>query len=105
MASNSLADDLLADLENDSDEDMGDEDEAGPSTNGTGAAGAEGDDGDEAPGEVTDDMLLPSGGVKPAEELDPEAVKTMELAGVAEVGKVAKLARGKLMKDVLTVRF
>lgn len=58
----------------------------------------------EPEGEVTDDMLLPEGGVKPTLELDPDAVNTMELGGVAEVSKVAKLAGSKTMKDVLTVR-
>lgn len=104
MASNSLADELLNDLENDSDDDLGeDEQQAGPSGSGAGGAAADGDGSDDEMDDVTEEMLLPSGGVRPAEELDPEQVNTMELAGVAEVGKVAKLARGKLMREVLTV--
>lgn len=54
-------------------------------------------DGDEIP-----DELL-AGGIKQAEALDPEAVARMELAGVSEVGKVAKLYAGKVLKDVLLV--
>ncbi|KAL8286285.1 hypothetical protein RQP46_004773 [Phenoliferia psychrophenolica] len=104
---NSLADELLNDLENDSDDDQGEEEpEAGPSgsgANGNGGGGGGGDGSeDEEMGEVSDEMLLPSGGVRPAEELDPEQVNSMELGSVAEVGKVAKLARGKLMREVLT---
>ncbi|KAK4703767.1 U4/U6 small nuclear ribonucleoprotein PRP31, partial [Phenoliferia sp. Uapishka_3] len=99
MASNSLADELLNDLENDSDDDIAQEQQqAGPSNGGAG----DGSDEDEAMDDITDEMVLPSGGIRPAEELDPEAVNEMELASVPEVGKVAKLARGKQMRDVLT---
>lgn len=57
-------------------------------------AGAEGEDGT---------ILLPSGGVKPVEELDPEVVGAMNLTAVSQVGTVAKLFGGKVMKDVLSV--
>ncbi|ORY81745.1 Nop domain-containing protein [Leucosporidium creatinivorum] len=46
--------------------------------------------------------MVPEGGVKPTLELDPESVDAMEMSGVAEVGKVAKLAGSKQMKEVLT---
>ncbi|GAA6006808.1 hypothetical protein JCM10207_009103 [Rhodosporidiobolus poonsookiae] len=45
---------------------------------------------------------VPEGGVRPAEELDQEAVEGMDLKAVAEVGKVAKLQGGRTLRDVLS---
>ncbi|KWU47243.1 Nop domain-containing protein [Rhodotorula sp. JG-1b] len=44
---------------------------------------------------------VPEGGVKPAHELDEDAVNAMDMSGVAEVTKVAKLQGGRTMRDVL----
>ena len=96
---NSLADELMNDLDSDS----GGEEEAQPIA-GPSTGGAEVDMDDEADVEVTSEMHVPEGGVRPAVELDPEAVNTMEMTSVAEVSKVAKLAGSKQMKEVLKVR-
>jgi len=48
--------------------------------------------------------LVLEGGVKPAEELDAEEVQRMELGGVVDVSKVAKLEGSKKMVDILKVR-
>jgi hypothetical protein len=61
----------------------------------------EGGDADEGTG--TGGLVL-EGGVKPAEELDAEDVQQMELAGVDDVGKIAKLEGSKRMNDILKVR-
>lgn len=99
MQNTSLADELMNDMDDfDSDEE---EPVAGPS-----GAGGQDDDADMdegADGEVTEEMRLPSGGIKPAEELDPAAVNTMELGAVSEVSRVAKLAGSKVMREVLSV--
>jgi U4/U6 small nuclear ribonucleoprotein PRP31 len=100
-AMSTLADELMNDLDTDSE---GEEEPlAGPSHHGEAEAEEAVMDEDNEH-DISDAMLLPEGGVKPTQELDPEAVNTMDLASVAEVGKVAKLAGGKTMKDVLTVR-
>ncbi|KAL7415718.1 hypothetical protein BDY24DRAFT_406283 [Mrakia frigida] len=44
---------------------------------------------------------LPSGGVKPTEELDKSIVDKMDLKSVSEVGKVAKLLGSRKLEDVL----
>lgn len=118
-----LADELLADLEglSEGEEDYKDEEpeqaQAGPSTsNGNGlkrkAPGdeddemSEGDDeaegAEDGKGEVG--ALVLEGGIKPAEELDAEEVQRMELGGVEDVRKVAKLYGSKRMNDILKVR-
>ena len=48
--------------------------------------------------------LVLEGVVKPAEELDVEEVQRMELGGIADVSKVAKLEGSKKMIDILKVR-
>jgi U4/U6 small nuclear ribonucleoprotein PRP31 len=105
LAMSSLADELMNDLDSDS----GGEEEQQPSAGPSNGAGAElatevamEDDGPEV--EVTDEMVIPEGGVKPTLELDPESVDAMEMSSVAEVGRVAKLAGSKQMKEILTVR-
>lgn len=111
-----LADELLADLDLLSD-DSGDEYKEEPGTsNGTGAkrkatsdpdadmsdaeAGGERDgEGEESGG------LVLEGGMKPADELDAEDVQQMDLGGVEDVGKIAKLEGSKRMADILNVSF
>jgi U4/U6 small nuclear ribonucleoprotein PRP31 len=55
-----------------------------------------GDDEDETSG-----GLVLEGGVKPADELDEEDVKQMELGGVEDVTSVAKLEGSRRMNDIL----
>ncbi|KAF7355166.1 Nop domain-containing protein [Mycena sanguinolenta] len=111
-----LADELLADLDGLSDgdeyaEDTPNDAEAAPSTsNGlkrkaenagsdeemTDEEGGEGEDGRQEIG----GLVLP-GGIKPADELDAEDVQQMELSGVEDVSKIAKLDGSKRMADIL----
>lgn len=115
-----LADELLADLDDlDGDEEQYDNEELTPPiqsvANGSapgkrkaqagsdeemsdGEAGGEGGQGEEAVG-----GLVLEGGVKPAAELDVEEVQRMELKGVEDVGKIAKLEGSKRMNDILKV--
>lgn len=76
---------------------------------GAGDADADGDqDGDGVDaamaGLADGEAHVPEGGVKPAHELDEDAVNAMDMSGVAEVTKVAKLQGGRTMRDVLQVR-
>lgn len=73
-----------------SDADMSDDDDEGEE--------GEGEDGKEEVG------LVLEGGVKPADELDAEDVQQMELGGVEDVKKIAKLDGSKRMGDILKVR-
>ncbi|GAA5864607.1 hypothetical protein JCM8547_005597 [Rhodosporidiobolus lusitaniae] len=128
----SLADELLNDLDDldGADDDLDDElDQAmgdaqlssGPSgshSNGAATAGdgdsggVEGGDDDDDDNEQGDTAMqselaegevhVPEGGVKPAEELDAEAVEQMDLGAVKEVGKVAKLYGGRPLREVLS---
>lgn len=73
--------------------------------------GAEGDEEmSDADAEVTagtnalDAMGVLTGGVRPAEQLDAEAVERMELGTVEDVSKVAKLYGSKRMRDIVNVR-
>lgn len=76
----------------DEDEDMSDlDDEAG--RNGEADGHGEGMEG-----------LVLEGGMKPTAELDVEEVQRMELGGVEDVGKIAKLEGSKRMLDILKVR-
>jgi U4/U6 small nuclear ribonucleoprotein PRP31 len=78
------AEDDLADLgdgDADEDEEMGDE---------------------EAQGKEIGSLVL-EGGVKPADELDAEDVQQMELGGIEDVTKIAKLEGSKRMSDILKV--
>ncbi|BGP32348.1 U4/U6-U5 snRNP complex subunit prp31 [Rhodotorula toruloides] len=113
----SLADELMNDLDDlGSGSELDDELDAaiaGPSgTNGgtdEAMAGDEGgaDEDGEAEGEAgmedvpAGEVHVPEGGIKPAEELDSDAVNQMDLTGVTEVGKVAKLQNGRNMRVVL----
>ena len=109
-----LADDLLADLEGlsdaeDDDEQQQQQDEASSSTNplkrkaDEDADMSEPEDNGEAAEAEIGGLVLP-GGVKPAEELDAEDVRQMELGSVEDVGKIAKLDGSKRMNDLLKVR-
>jgi U4/U6 small nuclear ribonucleoprotein PRP31 len=114
-----LADELLADLDLLSD--SGDEYNEEPGTsNGAGASGtkrkptsdpdadmsdAEGEGGEgDGEGEERGGLVL-EGGIKPADELDVEDVQQMDLGGVEDVGKIAKLEGSKRMADILSVSF
>lgn len=61
--------------------------------------GQEGEDGNQAVG-----SLVLQGGIKPADELDAEDVQQMELGGIEDVRKIAKLDGSKRMTDILKVR-
>jgi len=71
--------------------------------------GAEGDE-EMLDAEVTaganalDALGVMAGGVRPAEQLDAEAVERMELGTVEDVSKVAKLYGSKRMRDIVNVR-
>ena len=110
-----LADELLADLEGFSDEGEDFEDEEpGPSTSdgavqaGTKRKAAGGPDEDmsdeeeDGEGEQQPGLVL-EGGVRPADELDADDVQQMELGGVGDVSKIAKLYGNKRMNDILKV--
>ncbi|KAF9452059.1 Nop domain-containing protein [Macrolepiota fuliginosa MF-IS2] len=62
---------------------------------GEGEEGEEREEGQEIGG------LVLEGGVKPADELDAEDVQQMELGGIDDIGKIAKLESSKRMMDVL----
>ena len=113
-----LADELLADLEGFSDEGEGfEEEEPVPSSSngavqaGTKRKATEGPDedmSDEEGGEDGEDEqkvgLVLEGGMRPADELDADDVQQMELGGVEDVSKIAKLYGSKRMNDILKVR-
>lgn len=64
------------------------------------------DEGEGMKGDGDDEMkggLVLEGGVKPADELDAEDVQKMELGGVEDVRKVAKLEGSKRMTDIIKV--
>ncbi|CAA7259534.1 unnamed protein product [Cyclocybe aegerita] len=115
-----LADELLADLEGleggSEEEEAGEQPEAGPSTSNGLKRKAAGDadqdmsDDDDDAGEGTTGAdgkrveiggLVLEGGVKPADELDAEDVQRMELGGIEDVNKIAKLEGSKRMNDIL----
>ncbi|KZS94095.1 Nop domain-containing protein [Sistotremastrum niveocremeum HHB9708] len=107
-----LADELLADLDGMSDED---EEEVPDQASTSEAlqpprgvkreAGSDiemsGDEEDEGEGENEIGGLVLEGGVRPADELDEETVAQMDLMGVEDVRKIAKLEGSKRMNDVL----
>lgn len=105
----SLADDLLADLD---DLDDGNEElelnEEQPMTNGLKRKAPSDDEMSDAEGDANEGTsgggLVLEGGVKPAEELDAEDVQQMELRDVDDIGKIAKLEGSKRMNDILKVR-
>ena len=115
-----LADELLADLEGFSDggEGFEEEEELAPSTSngalqtGTKRKATEGLDeemsddeegGEDGEGEQQVGLVL-EGGMRPADELDAEDVQQMELGGVEDVSKIAKLYGSKRMNDIIRVR-
>lgn len=110
-----LADELLADLDGLSDDggdfnEEGNDNGAGPSAPVTLKRKAEGSDdemSDEETGEADEkqeptEMVL-AGGIRPAEELDADDVQAMDLGGVEDVNKVAKLEGSKKMLEILKV--
>lgn len=114
-----LADELLADLDGLSDGgDDYEEEPAPPQTVALGPSSAAGvkrksgpddeemseDESEEDDGEGQEiGGLVLEGGVRPAEELDAEDVQQMELGGIEDVGKIAKLEGSKRMADILKV--
>jgi U4/U6 small nuclear ribonucleoprotein PRP31 len=115
-----LAEELAADLADLDDEVYEDEEEifgtpvAGASSTTNGAAkrppGVEKDEEmSDAEAEVTagpnalDAMGVMAGGVRPAEQLDTEAVERMELGAVGDVSTVAKLYGSKRMREIVNV--
>lgn len=115
-----LADELLADLDglSDGEEDYPEEEPAqststaAAATNGAkrkATSDAEMSDEEEGEGEGEDGEgavggLVLEGGIKPADELDAEDVRQMELGRVEDVKKIAKLDGSKRMTDILKVR-
>ncbi|KAG6892700.1 hypothetical protein C0992_012904, partial [Termitomyces sp. T32_za158] len=111
-----LGDDLLADLEDLSDDNQDyEEPDTTPNISGSnslkrkapndafdmsGDEDGEDGDGDEADGQEIGGLVL-EGGVKPAEELDAEDVQQMELGNIADVTKIAKLEGSKRMAEIL----
>lgn len=109
-----LADELLADIDDLSDD--GAEESATPAapstSNGTNGlkrkavedadmSEAEEDaEGEEAEADETGGLVL-EGGMKPADELDAEDVQQMDLGGIEDVDSVAKLEGSKRMADIL----
>lgn len=59
---------------------------------------------EQADQEADTDMLLPEGGVKPAEELDRDEVEDLNLKAIADVKKVAKLASSSAFQECVRVR-
>lgn len=83
----SLAADLEDDDEDDGDTEMAEEEGDGVKLeNGISAVG-----------------YVPEGGVRPADELEPEEVEKTDLKDVEDVGKVAKLLSGKKLSEILKV--
>ena len=115
-----LADELLADLDGLSDDEEGNQEDAQPEASGsmaptngvkrkgTSDADMSGDDQEEGEGDGDGNRevgsLVLEGGVRPADELDVEDVQKMELGGVEDVKKIAKLDGSKRMADILKVR-
>lgn len=116
-----LAEELAADLADLDDEEYEYEEEAtvadassaanGPSGPSKRSQDAEGDvEMSDGEGEATtgpnalDALGVMAGGVRPAEQLDAEAVERMELSTVENVSKVAKLYGSKRMRDIVNVR-
>jgi len=109
-----LADELLADLDGLSDEEEYPEEGPAQSTSTTTngvkrKATSDAEMSEDEGGERYDDKLevgglVLEGGIKPADELDAEDVQQMELGGIEDVRKIAKLDGSKRMTDILKVR-
>ncbi|KAL5488240.1 PRP31 [Sanghuangporus weigelae] len=91
-----FADDALADLD-----ELDDLDDVGQEHSDEDADMAEASNDVEMGNEGESTGLVLEGGVKPAAELDVEEVQRMELRGVEDVRKVAKLEGTKRMNDIL----
>lgn len=121
----SLADELLADLEGLSDDGGDYEEQQGPKVTAVEPTNItrnghlkrkiteDADEDEVSHGEEQDEeeeggkaigSLVLEGGVRPADELDAEDVQQMELGGIDDVNKIAKLESGKRMNDILKVR-
>jgi hypothetical protein len=48
---------------------------------------------------------VPEGGVRPADELDEEEVEKADMTGIEDVSRVAKLAGGKKLRDIMAVSY
>ncbi|KAH8106297.1 Nop domain-containing protein [Cristinia sonorae] len=112
-----LADELLADLDglSDGEEDYNPDEQAEPqagpsSSNGLKRKATGSDDemsdggGEDVDGDNQTEIggLVLEGGVKPADELDAEDVQQMDLGGIEDVRKIARLYGSKRMTDILT---
>ncbi|KAJ7068120.1 hypothetical protein C8F01DRAFT_1116944 [Mycena amicta] len=93
----SLADELLADLD-----DSDDDEQEQPENELKRKADAEpsDDEADQDEDQEIGGLVLP-GGVKPADELDAEDVQQMELGAVEDISTIAKLDGSKRMSDIL----
>ncbi|KAF7331955.1 Nop domain-containing protein [Mycena kentingensis (nom. inval.)] len=105
----SLADQLLADLDDDASDDGLDQPDDQPDASGPSNAlkrkAEDSDDDMDLPVEETSvqeigGLVLP-GGIKPSDELDAEDVAQMELGTVEDVSTIAKLDGSKRMSEVL----
>lgn len=70
------------------------------------AAGSDDDDDDDevhVKEEEVEEMQIPEGGVRPAQELDADDVAQMQLKNVRDVSSVARLAGSKTFREVLQV--
>jgi U4/U6 small nuclear ribonucleoprotein PRP31 len=107
-----LADELLADLDglSDNEEEYPAEEPVQSTSNGVKRkATSDAEMSDEEDEGVEDNKqevgsLVLEGGIKPADELDAEDVQQMELGGIEDVRKIAKLDGSKRMFDILKVR-
>jgi U4/U6 small nuclear ribonucleoprotein PRP31 len=113
-----LADELIADLDGLSGDEIEEDQQnsEGPSTQ-TEASASSGQkrkidaldsdedmlEGEEEAADGVQGGLVLEGGVKPADELDTEDVQQMELGGIDDISKIAKLEGSKRMADVLKV--
>uniref|UniRef100_A0A0W0FCE3 Nop domain-containing protein n=1 Tax=Moniliophthora roreri TaxID=221103 RepID=A0A0W0FCE3_MONRR len=111
-----LADELLADLDGDDGDEYNEEEEQQPLESmgppsipakrkaldelDEDMEGAENNEGNGEGEQEIGSLVLP-GGVKPAEELDAEDVQQMDLGGIEDVSKIAKLEGSKRMADIL----
>jgi len=101
-----LADELLADLEVDEEEPQEEQEPVSLKRKAEEDVDIDEDEPQEADGEAVEvGALVLEGGVKPADELDADDVQQMELGGIEDVTKIAKLEGSKRMSEILKVRF
>lgn len=100
--SNSLADELMDDLE----DELG-SDEGELSVDHADELRQSNDQPDEMDSKkqnsFTDDIIRSQGGIQPAQELHEEDVEAMELAAVPEVRQVAKLLNSRALRETMQV--